>query len=169
MEPPDRARRVLAANLEGTLNTVEPLLPAMIARGHGRIALTSSLAALRPMPDMPAYSASKAAVRAWGDALRGWLRPQGVGVTVICPGFVTSPMSARHRGFKPFEISAERAAEIIARGLGRGAAHITFPWPLALLVWLDARLPAALSDFAGRAFAADIEPAEDPSGDPPPH
>lgn len=158
MEPPERARRVLAVNLEGMLNTVEPLIPAMIARGRGRIALMSSLAALRPLPDMPAYSASKAAVRAYGTSLRGWLGPQGVGVSVICPGFVTSPMSARHRGFKPFEIPADRAAAIIARGLARGRVHVTFPWPLAALTWLDARLPAAVSDWFARGFAAEIEP-----------
>ena len=157
-EPPDRARRVIAVNLDGMLNTVEPLLPAMAQRGRGQIALMSSLAALRPLPDMPAYSASKAAVRAWGTSLRGWLGPQGVAVTVICPGFVTSPMSARHRGFKPFEIGADRAAGIILRGLVRRRAYITFPWPLALLTWLDNRLPTAVSDWFVRGFAADILP-----------
>lgn len=157
-EDADAARRLWAVNLFGALNTVEPLLPAMIARRRGAVALMSSMAAIRPLPDMPSYSASKAALRALGEAWRSWLAPQGVAVTVICPGFVTSPMSARHRGFKPFEVAPERAAELIARGLARGAPYVTFPWPLALLSWLDRRLPPRLADLAGRGFAATIEP-----------
>ncbi len=152
------SERVWRVNYGGMLNTVEPLLPALRERPGAQIALMSSIAALRPLPDMPSYSASKAAVRAYGISLRGWLRPCGVAVSVICPGFVTSPMSRRHDGFKPFEISAERAAAIIARGLARRRAFITFPWPLAALAWADQRLPPALSDWFGRGFAARIEP-----------
>lgn len=157
-ERPEDAERVWRVNYGGMLNTVEPLLPALRARPGAQIALMSSIAALRPLPDMPSYSASKAAVRAYWIALRGWLRPQGVAVSVICPGFVTSPMSQRHLGFKPFEIGAERAAEIVARGLARRRAFITFPWPLAALAWLDQRLPPAVSDWFGQGFAARIEP-----------
>jgi short-subunit dehydrogenase len=160
-ETPEDARRVIATNLIGAFNTVEPLADRMAARGAGQIALTSSLAASRPLADMPAYSASKAALRAWGVSLRGALGPRGVAVTVICPGFVTSPMSARHAGFKPFEISADRAARHIERGLARRAAFVSFPWPLVLLTWLDARLPPALSDRLARGFAAEIAPETD--------
>ena len=158
-EPPEAARRVIAVNLIGALNTVEPLLPALLDRRAGSIALMSSMAALRPHPDMPSYSASKAALRAYGEALRGWLGPSGVRVSVICPGFVTSPMSRRHRGPRPFEIDAGRAADRIARGLASGAPFVTFPWPLALLCWLDRRLPPRLADRIARAgFAAEIAP-----------
>jgi short-subunit dehydrogenase len=160
MESAAEARGVIEANLLGMLNTVDPLRERMAARGGGTIAVMSSLAGLRPLPDMPSYSASKAAVRAYGVALRGALRPSGVRVCVICPGFVTSPMSARHRGFKPFEIDADRAAAIMARGLARGAAHVTFPWPLAAMTWLDARLPAGLSDWFARGFRAEIAPEQ---------
>jgi len=160
-ETAEAARRVWETNLLGMFNTVAPLAETMAARRRGTIALMSSMAALRPLPDMPAYSASKAAVRAYGVALRGRLGPRGVRVCVICPGFVTSPMSARHLGFKPFEISAERAARVMARGLRRGAPFITFPWPLALLTWLDNRLPARLSDRLASAFRAEIAPAPD--------
>jgi short-subunit dehydrogenase len=164
-EPPAAARRMIAVNLVGAMNTVEPLLAPMIARGRGRIALVASMAALRPHPDLPAYSAAKAGLRAWGVALRGWLGPLGVGVTVVSPGFVTTPMSARHRGFKPFELPADRAADIVVRGLERGRPLIAFPWPLALLSWLDMRLPPRLSDRAARGFAAEVAPdGEDERG-----
>ncbi|MEM1385494.1 MAG: SDR family NAD(P)-dependent oxidoreductase [Pseudomonadota bacterium] len=166
-EPPGIARKIMRANVEGVLNTVEPLLPGMLARGEGQIALMSSIAALRPQPDLPSYSASKAAVRAYGIALRGWLRPRGIAVSVICPGFVTSPMSARHRGAKPWEMPAEPAAALILRGLARRRAFISFPWPLVLLSWLDNRfLPAWLSDRMVAMFAATVEPEAPPDRGP---
>lgn len=157
-ELPGTARRLIEINLLGAISTVESVLPAMLARGRGHVALVSSMAALHPHGDMPSYSASKAGLRAWGMSLRQWLEPKGVAVTVICPGFVTSPMSARHDGWKPFEIDAGKAARRIVRGLARGHALITFPWPLALLIWLGQRLPPRLGDRFARGFAAVIRP-----------
>lgn len=164
-EPPDAARRVFAVHLEGMLNTLDPVLPAMLARGHGQIALMSSLAASAPLADMPAYSASKAAIRAYGTSLRRWLTPRGIAVSVICPGFVETAMSARHRGFKPFLVSRDRAAARILRGLKHDEANIAFPWPLVLLTWLGNRLPPRLSDRAMQPFAAQIEAEQTPPAD----
>lgn len=157
-EDPAAAERVWRVNYLGARNAVDPLIPAMRARRAGHLALVSSLAALSPLADMPSYSASKAALRAYGVSLRRWLRPEGVHVTVLCPGFVTSPMSARHHGAKPFELPAERAAAIMARGLARRRPLVTFPAGLALLSWLGARCPPLLSDWFTRGFAARIEP-----------
>lgn len=152
------SRRLMEINYGGMLNTVEPMLPRFIARRSGRIALISSIAALRPQPDLPSYSATKMAVRGYGVALRGWLREHGVGVSVIFPGFVTSPMSLRHRGAKPFEISAERAARIIVRGLERGRAVIAFPGPLAALAVLGMLIPPKMADFFEGGFRAYVDP-----------
>ena len=152
------SERLAAINYMGMVNTVEPLLEPMRRRGRGRIALVSSIAGLRPYPDMPSYSATKAAVRAYGVALRGWLKPFGVGVTVIMPGFVTSPMSARHKGPKPFEISARKAARIIIRGLGAGRATIAFPFLLVLGLQASKLLPGGLSDVFMRPYQATVEP-----------
>lgn len=152
---------LVCTNILGLLNTVEPLLPAMIARRSGHIVMVSSVAAIRPHPDIPTYSATKAAVRAYGVALRGWLRAHDITVTVVVPGFVTSPMSKRHVGFKPFEVTAERAASIIARGLARKSTRITFPWRLAALAWISSLLPAAISDRLQGGFAAEIRPPRD--------
>lgn len=157
----EAARRVIATNLLGTVNTVEPLLPAMRARRRGRILLVSSLAALRPLPAMPAYGASKAGIRAYGTALRGALAGSGVGVTVACPGFVDTPMSRRHRGPRPFEVPPERAVRRMLAAAARGRALVSFPWPLVALAWLGARLPPGLSDRAVRRFDAVIEPEAD--------
>jgi short-subunit dehydrogenase len=139
-------RRVFATNLEGALNTVLPLLPRMIARHRGQIALMSSLAAFRGLPTGPAYSASKAAVKALGEAWRLKLAPDGIRVSVICPGFVTTRMTARNNFRMPFLMSANQAAVIIARGLERDHGRIAFPRPTAALAWLAGALPWRVSD-----------------------
>ncbi|MEM9047277.1 MAG: SDR family NAD(P)-dependent oxidoreductase [Pseudomonadota bacterium] len=163
-EPPGQSRWIVETNLVGMLNTVEPLIPKMMARKSGQIALVGSIAALRPQGDEPSYSASKAGVHAYGVAIRGWLRKHGIAVTVINPGFVTTPMSARHLGPKPFEIGAGAAAEIMARAIARRRSHVAFPWPLGLLTRLDRFLPPSLSDRIERRFAAQILP--DPGRQP---
>lgn len=152
------ARRLMEINYGGMLNTVEPLLPRFIARRRGHLALVSSMAALRPQPDLPSYSATKMAVRGYGIALRGWLRAYDVTVTTIYPGFVTSPMSARHHGFKPLEISAEKAAALIVRKLRRRRSVIAFPWPMTLAALGNMLLPPALSDWTNRGFHAEVTP-----------
>jgi len=147
----DQSRLIFAINLDGVLNTIEPILPRMRRRGTGAVALMSSLAGFRGLPGAPAYGASKAAVRVLGEALRGDYRPSGVTVSVICPGFVTTPMTARNRFRMPFLMKAERAAEIMVRGLARGRGRIAFPWPMYALARLIAALPSPLIDrFIGR-------------------
>ena len=89
-----QARQILSVNVDGVLNTVLPVLPRMLARGRGQIALMSSLAAFRGLPGAPSYCASKAFVRVWGEALRPTCAP-GVQLSVICPGFVVSRMTAK--------------------------------------------------------------------------
>jgi short-subunit dehydrogenase len=141
-----RTREVFAVNLEGVLNTAYPAIERMAERGRGQLALMSSLAGYRGFPDAPAYSASKAAVKALAEAWRGAFAAHGVRVSAICPGFIETPMTARNNFRMPFLMSAERAAGIIAAGLARDRARISFPWPMALGTWLVATLPAALGD-----------------------
>ncbi len=151
------AERLAEINYKGTVHSVSGIVDAMCARGSGRIALIASLAGMRALPDMPSYSATKAAIIAYGEALRGWLRPRGISVTVICPGFVTSPMSARHRGGKPFEMPADKAARIMRRAIDRRVAFRAFPWPLVLGIRLAKLLPPRLSDLAYRPFMASVD------------
>lgn len=145
-EPPQQARAILAANLDGVLNTVMPLLPAMRQRRRGQIAIMSSLASFRGFPGAPAYCASKAAVRVWGEALRGDVWDSGLRVSVICPGYIVSAMTAGNKFPMPMLMEAERAATIMVRGLAAGRARIAFPWPLYVAVWLIALLPPAWTD-----------------------
>ncbi|HVV27651.1 MAG TPA: SDR family NAD(P)-dependent oxidoreductase [Rhizomicrobium sp.] len=146
------ASRQVRTNLLGVMNTVEPLLPAMTARRRGRIAIIASVAGLRGLPYSPGYSASKAGARAYGEALRALLRPQGIGVSVICPGFFSSPMTNRWNGPTPSLLSLEDAAARIRRGVEKGRGRITFPFWLALGTRLTDLIPAWLGDAILRDF-----------------
>jgi short-subunit dehydrogenase len=141
-----QTRRVLSVNVDGVLNTVLPVIPRMIERRRGQIALMASLAAFRGFPGSPTYCASKAMVRVWGEALRPELAPFGVEVSVICPGFVVSRMTAINRFHMPLLMPADRAAAIIKRSLARNRARIAFPWRLYAAVRLLASLPPGLVD-----------------------
>lgn len=151
------SRRQVEVNLIGAFNTAEPLVPRMVARKAGQIAIVSSLAALRPQPALAAYSASKAGLRAWGVAMRTALSCHKIGVTVICPGFIETPMAARHKGAKPLLVSPDAAAAKIKRGLDARARFVTFPWQMNLLIRFGNLFPPALSDWWERRFAATIQ------------
>jgi short-subunit dehydrogenase len=133
---------VLRVNVLGTVGLVEAALVPMRARGAGQIALVGSLAAWHGVPFMPSYSASKAALKAYGEALRGAIASDGIGVSVIMPGFVDSAMSRLVPAATPFLLTPEDAARIIERGLARNRARISFPRPLALANWTLGVLPA---------------------------
>lgn len=143
-----QARRIFAVNLDGTLNTLLPAIAAMRPRRRGQVAVMSSLAAFRGFPGAPAYCATKAAVRVWAESLRPSLAEEGVEISVICPGFVVSRMSAVNEFRMPLLMSAEKAARIIERGLTRNRARIAFPLRLYAAIWLLAALPPGWTDAA---------------------
>lgn len=145
-EPLDGALDVLAVNLEGALATVAGVLPEMRRRGHGQIALISSLAAYYGLPRTPAYCASKAALKVYGEALRAWLAPEGIAVNVVLPGFVDTPMTDSLKGPKPSTLSAQRAALLIRRGLERNRARIAFPRVLAWGLVFLSLLPPPIAE-----------------------
>ncbi len=146
-EPVEQARLLFDINVTGVFNTIEPILANMIGRGKGQIALMSSLAGFRGWPGAPAYCASKAAVKTYGEGLRGALEQTGVGVNVICPGFVESRITAVNDFTMPFLMSAERAAQIIARGLEKNKGRICFPFRAFLFAWAFAVLPDFLAQI----------------------
>jgi short-subunit dehydrogenase len=143
----DAVQQVLDVNIYGVFNSLYPLLEPMRQRRKGQIAIISSLAAFQGMPISPAYCASKAAVKAYGEALRGWLKPAGVKVNVVCPGFVKSELSDQFPKPKLLIMSAEKAAGIIQQGLAKNKALISFPFPLDVGMKLLALLPASFVDW----------------------
>lgn len=144
-EPWDEVEALIDINLKACMAMVHGVLPAMRRRGRGQIALVSSLAGYFGLPVTPAYCASKAGVKAYGEALRGWLAPEGIRVNVIMPGYVESPMCDSMPGPKPFLWQPRDAARFIRRGLARDKARISFPFPLNLGTWFLAVLPASVS------------------------
>lgn len=133
-------------NMDGVVNTIHPLIPPMAARGQGQMALMASLAGYRGLAGAPAYSASKGFVKLYGEGLRGSLAPHGIAISVICPGFVESGITAKNNFPMPFLMAGPKAAQIIAHGLSRNRARIAFPWPMALAVWALSCLPACVAD-----------------------
>ena len=139
-------RQVYATNVEGVFNTVLPALDRMRARRRGQVAIMSSLASFRGMPGRVAYSSSKAALRAYGEGLRGEVAAEGIEVSVICPGYVRRRLQAQRRYPMPFLMDVERAAKVIRRGLARNAQRIAFPFPAHFFMWLAAAMPAVIGD-----------------------
>ncbi len=143
---------LLEINIRAAFATVNGVLPAMRKHKRGQIALISSLAAYHGLPMTPSYSASKAAIKAYGEGLRAWLADEGIRVNVVMPGYVASPMCDEMPGPKPFLWSAEKAAAAIRRGLAANHARISFPFPLNLGSWFLAVLPAGVSQRLLRLF-----------------
>ncbi len=123
-----------------------------------RIALIASVAALTGLPSSPGYSASKAALVTYGQAMRRVCRGSGISVSVVLPGYVTSPMSRRFVGRKPFEMSAEKAAQIIAVRLEKNRFRIVFPRIVAIGIFLLECLPESLQAFFLKKFEFSVVP-----------
>lgn len=146
-----QVRAIFAVNVDGVFNTVLPAIPLMAKAGSGQIAIMASLAGYRGFPSAPAYCGSKAAVKVWGEGLRGELADQGIGVSVIMPGFVTTAMTAVNDFPMPFLMPPERAVGIIMRGLAGNKARIAFPLPTAFIAWLLGALSPVITERLVRA------------------
>ncbi|MES2711564.1 MAG: SDR family NAD(P)-dependent oxidoreductase [Pseudomonadota bacterium] len=144
----------VSVNLLGAMHLVEPLLDTPTLK---RVAVIGSLAGFAGLPDSPGYSASKAGLMAYGEALRASLAPR-VAVTVVAPGFFESAMSARFLGAKDGLLSLDQAAARVEAAIRRGAPRCAFPAGLALGLRLLALLPAPLSDRILRSRRFRIAP-----------
>lgn len=141
-------------NVDGVFNTVHPALEVMAQRKpypvrNAQVAIVSSVMGYLGTGRSPAYSASKGAIKAYGESLRGTFRGMGIGVSVICPGYVESGMITRKM---PFIIPADKAAQIIVRCLARNKGRITFPWQVVVLGRLAINLPYFLIDILNKPW-----------------
>ncbi len=138
--------QVMRVNYEGATNLFAAVLPAMLATGRGHLVGVSSIAGFRGLPGSANYSASKAALTTWLEAARVELKPRGVAVSTVHPGFVTTPMTEQIKFPMPFMVTAEKAAKIIVRGMLRQKREINFPWPMVTILRLFRAMPNWLYD-----------------------
>jgi short-subunit dehydrogenase len=136
---------VLAVNVAGATATLCAVLPRMVERRRGHLVGVSSIAGVRGLPKFAAYSASKAYLSTFLEALRADLRGTGVRVTDVRPGYVRTAMTTDNTGM-PFLISAEDAAERIWKAIRGGRSVSTFPLPMAGGARIMAALPNPLFD-----------------------
>ena len=145
-EAADEAARIAAVNFLAPVAMATALAGRMAVRGRGRIALIGSTAAFFPLPQAPAYAASKAGLAVFARALRLGVAASGVGVTLVSPGFIDTPMSRGIDTAKPFLMPADAAAARIVAAIGRNKAHVIFPRPFALLPVVGWLMPPFMRD-----------------------
>ena len=121
------AKQLLEINLNGTLNCLDAVLPTLLKQGQGGLGIVSSVAGFRGLPESLIYGPTKAALINLCEALYLDLRPRGINVYLINPGFVATPLTAKNDFAMPALISAAEAANQLIRGIERGEFHIHFP------------------------------------------
>ena len=146
---------MFAPNLDGALHVVRAVLPQLLAQRGGHLVLMTSFDARKPMPRDGAYAAAKAALAAYGAALRQSVRDRGVHVCTVFPGRVDTPMCD---GLEVPAISAkippERVARAVLRAIRRRSPEVVVPWHCRLLLWADTLSPR-LGDWLVRALGLD--------------
>jgi short-subunit dehydrogenase len=144
--------KIFSLNVFGTAIALEVLMPRMVERRAGHLALVSSVAGYRGLPRAAAYCGSKAAVIAMAESLKAELDGRGVTMQVICPGFVRTPLTDRNDFEMPYLMEPEDAASRIWEGLKTDRFEIAFPRRFVLqLKTLRALPPAAYFPLIRRA------------------
>ncbi len=138
--------RVFDVNVMGAVHTFQPFVAAMRDAGRGRLVGIASVAGVRGLPGAGAYSASKAALRTYLEALRVEMRDSGLRVVCISPGYIATPMTAINPYAMPFLLPADEAARRIARVIAAGQAQAVVPWQMGLVATLMKWLPTGLYD-----------------------
>lgn len=137
----DRAARLIDVNLTGTLRGVATVLPDLLARGHGGIAIVASVAGYMGLPKALVYGPTKAALINFAESLYLDVKPKGLDVCVINPGFVATALTAQNDFDMPALMTADEAAAEIIAGLERGQFEIHFPKRFTRMMQLIRRLP----------------------------
>lgn len=148
----DVIERTFATNNVGLAATFHPFVAAMAQRGSGALVGIGSVAAIRGLPGHGAYCASKAAVVAYCESLRGELWPSGVKVVTICPGYIATPLTAQNRYSMPFLMQPDDFADRAFRAIEAGDSYRVIPWQMGVVGKLLRILPNWLYDkaLAGR-------------------
>ena len=148
----DVMRDLFALNNTGMAATFHPFVQGMRKRHRGTLVGIASVSAIRGLPGHGAYCGSKAAVVAYCESLRGELRPFGVNVVTLLPGYVATPLTAKNPYAMPFQMSAERFADSAFKAIAAGSSYSVIPWQMGVVAKLMRLLPNPLFDHvvAGR-------------------
>ena len=144
---PEHAANVIGINVLGAVNSVAAVLPEMVERKQGRLVAISSLAAYRGLAKSAAYCASKAALSSYFESLRIDLRHTGVGVTIIHPGFIKTPLTAGREAKMPYLMELDDGVKKIVWAIEREKKTYAFPWQLATIVRATRLMPATMYDW----------------------
>ncbi len=147
VETENQVYDIFNTNIFGTLNTIQPIILNMVERKNGQIAIISSMSSFIGMPSCPAYSSSKACITAYGEALRGYLKEYNIGVSIVCPGFIKTPLTDKNNFKMPFLMSVERASNKIINGLSKNKGLIVFPFILYITLKILRFLPFSLTNY----------------------
>lgn len=148
----DDMARTFATNNLGLAATFHPFIEAMTKRGSGTLVGIGSVAGIRGLPGHGAYCASKAAVIAYCESLRGELKGDGVKVVTICPGYIDTPLTRQNRYSMPFLMQVEDFADKAFHSIATGDSYRVIPWQMGVVAKLLRALPNWLYDkaLAGR-------------------
>ncbi|MEO7338870.1 MAG: SDR family oxidoreductase [Caldimonas sp.] len=141
-------RATYETNNIGMAATFQPFVAPMTERGAGTFVGVASVAGVRGLPGHGAYCSSKAAVVSYCESLRGELRPSGVRVVTIAPGYINTPLTQRNRYGMPFLMEADAFADRAYEAIVAGASYRVIPWQMAVVALLLRALPNALFDRA---------------------
>ena len=147
-----RAEQLLAVNLHGPLNCLDAVLPTLLAQRHGGIALVASVAGYRGLPQALIYGPSKAALIHLAEGLYLDLRKAGIGVYLVNPGFVDTPLTQRNDFAMPALMAADRAARRTLEGIAAGRFEIHYPRRFTFWLKLLRLLPYPAYFWAVRRF-----------------
>ena len=149
----DVMQQTFATNNTGLAATFHPFVRAMTARGSGALVGIGSVAGIRGLPGHGAYCASKAAVIAYCESLRGELKPFGVHVVTLCPGYINTPLTQKNSYAMPFLMQPEAFADKAFAAIEAGSSYRVIPWQMGVVAKLLRLLPNRLFDatLAGRA------------------
>ncbi len=144
--------RTFATNNLGMAATFQPFVAGMVQRGSGALVGIGSVAGIRGLPGHGAYCSSKAAVISYCESLRGELRPAGVRVVTLCPGYIDTPLTRQNRYSMPFLMQPEHFADRAYRAIRAGASYRVIPWQMGVVAKLLRLLPNGWFDrlLAGR-------------------
>lgn len=145
-------QRSMDINYQGVVRGIAAVLPAMLARGSGRIVIVASVAGYRGLPRAAAYGPTKAALIHLGETLAPELARRGITLQVVNPGFVDTPLTARNDFAMPFMVSPEVASARILRGIAGTSFEIAFPWQLVTILKIGRILPYRLYFWLVRRF-----------------